>query len=67
MFTVSPVRMGVILVDHQSTISSYVKYKVWNKITYPFNGRSFQIWEWISNLIALFIGHVIIYTFRDQI
>ena len=35
--------------------------KVWDEITYPFpnfNGRTIEVWEWISNFIPYFILHV---------
>ena len=37
---------------------------VWDEITYPFpnfNGTVFEVWEWISNFIPHFTGHVIAY------
>ena len=35
-----------------------------DQITYlfpNFNGAAIEVWEWISNFILLFIGHVLIY------
>ena len=35
-------------------ISNNIHYKVWGEITYPFvnfNGRTIEVWEWISNSI----------------
>ena len=37
---------------------------MWGEITYPFpnfNGCTIELWEWISNCIPHFIGHVISY------
>ena len=45
-------------------ISNYIHYKVWGEITYPFpnfNGATVEVWEWISNFIPHFSGHVISY------
>ena len=38
---------------------------MWDEITYPFsnfNGCTVEVWEWISNFIPHFTGHVITYT-----
>ena len=46
-------------------ISNYTCYRVWYEITYPFsniNGKTIEVWEWISNFIPHFTGHVITYT-----
>ena len=43
-------------------ISNYIHYNVWDEITYPysnFNGSTVEVWEWISNSIPHFAGHVI--------
>ena len=45
-------------------ISNRIHYKGWNEITYPFpnfNGATVDVWEWISNFIPHFTGHVITY------
>ena len=45
-------------------ISNYTHYKVWDEITCPFpnfNGGAVEAWEWISNFIPHFSGHVITY------
>ena len=45
-------------------INNYIHYKVWNEITNPFpnfNGATVEVWEWISNIVPYFIGHVITY------
>ena len=45
-------------------INICIHYKAWNYITYPFpnfNGPSAEVWEWISNFILHFAGHLIIY------
>ena len=42
-------------------ISSYIHYKVWGEIIYPFlnfNGATVDVWEWISNFIRRFTGNV---------
>ena len=43
-------------------ISDYIHYKVWYEIIYPLsnsNGATDEVWEWISNFIPHFTGHVI--------
>ena len=45
-------------------ISNYIHYKVWDEITYPFpnaNGGTVEVWEWMSNFMPHFTGHVIAY------
>ena len=40
-----------------------------NEITYPFlnlNGEAIEVWEWISNFILYFSGHVITYPCQDE-
>ena len=42
-------------------ISNFIHYKVWDQITYPFadfSGRTIESWEWISNFISHFTGHM---------
>ena len=54
-------------------ISNFVNYKVWDKITYPFpnhpfpnlNGCTVGVWEWISNFIPHFTGHMFTYPSWD--
>ena len=49
-------------------ISNYTNYKVLCEITYPFpnfNGTTVEVWEWISNFIPYFIGHVFTYRCWD--
>ena len=44
--------------------SDYTKYKVVDKITYPFpnfNGAAIAVWEYISNFIPPFTGHLFTY------
>ena len=46
-------------------ISNYIRYKIWDEITYPFSnfhGAAVEVWECISNFIPHFTGHVITYT-----
>ena len=41
---------------------------MWDKIIYPsqnFNGATVEVWEWISNFITHFAGHVITYPYWD--
>ena len=44
--------------------SSYIHYKVWNEITYPFT--NFNGCEWIINFIPYFTGDVITHPSWDQ-
>ena len=49
-------------------ISKHSHYKVWDEIIYPFpnfNRATVEVWEWISNFIPHFIGHVITYSCWD--
>ena len=49
-------------------ISNYTHYNAWDEITYPspdFNGGTVEVWEWISNFISHFPGHVITYPCWD--
>ena len=49
-------------------ISNYIHYKVWGEITNPFlhfDGSTVEVWEWISNFIPHFTGHVITYPCWD--
>ena len=49
-------------------ISNHIHPKVWAEITYPFlnfNSVTVEVWEWISNLIPHFTGHVITYPCWD--
>ena len=46
----------------------YIRYKVWDEITYPFpnfNGAAVDVWEWISNFILHFKGYMITYPCWD--
>ena len=45
-------------------IPAWIRYKVWGEITDPFPNFSsgpVEVWKWISNFIAHFTWHVIIY------
>ena len=45
-------------------ISNHIRYNMRGGITYPlpnFNGATVEVWEWISNFIPHFTGHVITY------
>ena len=49
-------------------MSNYIHYNVWDEITYPFpnfNGGTVEVWEWLSNFIPHFPGHMITYPCRD--
>ena len=49
-------------------ISNYVHDKVWNEMTYTlpnFSGCTVEVWEWISNFIPHFTGHMIAYSCWD--
>ena len=59
-------KQGLTLI--QSSISNHIHYKVWYEITYPFpsfNGATVEVWEWMSNFISHFTGHVITYPCWD--
>ena len=46
-------------------ISDYIHHKVCDEMTYPFpnfKGESFEVWEWIRNLISRFTWHMIIHS-----
>ena len=46
---------------------TYMDYKVWGEITYPFlncNNVAFKVWEWISNCIPHFVMDVITYPWQ---
>ena len=48
---------------------NYIHYKVWDEIIYPFpnfNSCSVEVWEWKSNFIQHFTGHVVIYPNWDE-
>ena len=50
-------------------ISNHIYYKMWDEIIYQFpnfNGAAIEVWEWISNFIPHFIGHVISYPWWDS-
>ena len=52
------------MINFTAWMNNYIHYKVWGEITYPFpnsNTCTVEIWEWISNLILHFAGHVITY------
>ena len=43
-------------------INNYIYYKMWDEIIYPFpnfNSWTVEVWEWISDIIPHFIGHMI--------
>ena len=47
---------------------NYIQYKVWYEITWPFpnfSGATFEHYEWMSNFIPHFTGHVITYPCWD--
>ena len=49
-------------------MSNYTHYKLWDEITYPFpnfNGCPVEVYEWISNLIPHFTGHVVNYSYWE--
>ena len=55
-------QLGLTLIP--AWICNYIHYKMWDENTYPFpnfNGTTVEVWEWISNFIAHFTGHVITY------
>ena len=57
---------GLILIP--VWIRNYIHYKMSEKNTHPllnFNGETVEVWEWISNCIIFFTGHVITYPWWD--
>ena len=41
---------------------------MWDEITYPFlnfNGATVEVYEWTSDFIPQFTGHMIIYSYWD--
>ena len=49
-------------------ISNYIHYKVWDEFISPFpnfNSVAVEVWEWISNFVPHFTGHVITYLCWD--
>ena len=51
-------------------VSNYIHYKVYNEITYPFpnfNSATIEAYEWISNFIPHFTGHMITYSCLSQV
>ena len=45
-------------------ISNHIHYKMWNEITSPFpifNGATVEVWEWRSNFIPHFTGHMCLF------
>ena len=52
----------------QAWLSKYMHYNAWDEIIFlfpNFNCCTIEIWEWISNFIPHFTGHMIIYTCWD--
>ena len=67
--SVPSIRYSVTGVQHGLTlfpawIGSYIPYNLCDEVIYPFpnfNGVIVEVWEWISNFIPDFTGHVITY------
>ena len=52
--------LGLTLIP--AWLSNYICYELWGEIAYPFpnfNVATVEVWEWISNFIPNFTGHVI--------
>ena len=48
-------------------IVNYIHDKVWDEIPFPnFRGAAIEVWEWISNFVSCFTGHMITYQCWDQ-
>ena len=50
-------------------ISNYIHNNVWDEMTYPFwnfYDCTVEVWEWISNFIPHFTGHVITYPVNKE-
>ena len=42
-------------------MSNYIHNEVWDQSSCPFpnfKGKTFEVWEWVSNLFVHFIEHV---------
>ena len=64
--TINCIAYGFTLIP--TWIGNNTHSNVWNEFTYlfpNFSGRTVEVWEWISNFVAHFIGHVIIYPYWD--
>ena len=59
--------LGLLLLTwvHPAWISNPIPSKVWGEITYPFNGCTVEVWEWIRYFIPHFIMDVITYSCWD--
>ena len=47
-----------------ASLSNYIIYNVWDEFIDSFpivNGEAVEIWEWVSNFLLHFTGHVITY------
>ena len=51
-------------------IRNYIHHKMWDKNTYSFpnfNDGNVQVWEWISNFISNYTGHMIAYMLNGHV
>ena len=54
----------MLRVDFNPDMDKHIHYNMCDGITYPFlnfNGCTIEVYEWISNFIPHFTGHVITY------
>ena len=68
-FYIPPIMLDLLLTLIPAWISNSIHYKMWNEITFPFpnfNGATIEVWEWVSNFIPHFTGHVIDHPYWNQ-
>ena len=57
---------GITLIP--AWLSNYIHYKVWGELSFlvsNFYYSTVEVWEWISNFIPQFTGHMITYPCPD--
>ena len=56
--------LGLLLTLIPAWLRNYIHYKVWDENIYPFanfNSAAVEVWEWMSNFIPHFAGHMFTY------
>ena len=62
------IMIGMVEMVVEAWLSNHMPSKDWDQITYPisnFNGRTIEVWKWISNFISHFVMDVITYPYWD--